>query len=232
MSIGVLLIQMQKLNIIYQNTINFQNLLTQTNNLAALDRQIANNTQDQIEIIFKRLMYDNNLLNKARLDLQSKTVYLNNTIASLKILVNSVLNKHTNKLNFFAGVAPFLGLIGTIIGVIHTFHNIAITGNSTIAAIAPGISEALISTGFSIFVAINAISVNSYLIYKKKQIIQRTDEVILYILNLFIVSNNSSAVSGEIVKQQEEYNQYKEETENEVEQQPVSNKKNIIDEDL
>jgi biopolymer transport protein ExbB/TolQ len=53
--------------------------------------------------------------------------------------------------------APFIGLFGTVVGIIYAFHGIASTGSSGMAAVAGGIGEALVSTALGIFVAIPAV---------------------------------------------------------------------------
>ena len=53
--------------------------------------------------------------------------------------------------------APFIGLFGTVVGIINAFHGIAATGSGGMAAVSGGIAEALIATGMGIFVAIPAV---------------------------------------------------------------------------
>jgi len=53
--------------------------------------------------------------------------------------------------------APFIGLFGTVVGIINAFHGIAATGSGGMAAVSGGIAEALITTGMGIFVAIPAV---------------------------------------------------------------------------
>jgi len=56
-----------------------------------------------------------------------------------------------------ASIAPFVGLFGTVVGIINAFHGIAATGSGGMAAVSGGIAEALITTGMGIFVAIPAV---------------------------------------------------------------------------
>ncbi len=60
-------------------------------------------------------------------------------------------------LGSIASSAPFVGLFGTTFGIINAFGAIAITGSGGITAISAGISEALITTAFGLFVAIPAV---------------------------------------------------------------------------
>lgn len=60
-------------------------------------------------------------------------------------------------LGTIASTAPFVGLFGTTFGIINAFSSMAKTGSSNMTAISAGISEALITTAFGLFVAIPAV---------------------------------------------------------------------------
>jgi biopolymer transport protein ExbB len=66
--------------------------------------------------------------------------------------------------------APFVGLFGTVLGIIKAFNDLAITGQSGIAVVMSGISSALIATALGILVAIPAVIANNYFATKLKQI--------------------------------------------------------------
>lgn len=66
----------------------------------------------------------------------------------------------TNGLSFLAttgSTAPFIGLFGTIWGIKHSFEQIAISQNTNLAVVAPGIAEALLATGIGLVAAIPAV---------------------------------------------------------------------------
>lgn len=70
------------------------------------------------------------------------------------------INKLERSLNFLAttaGASPFIGLFGTVIGVITAFQDIGSTGSTSLATVAPGIAEALIVTAAGLFAAIPAL---------------------------------------------------------------------------
>jgi len=52
--------------------------------------------------------------------------------------------------------SPFIGLFGTVVGIINSFHNIGAAGAASLAVVAPGIAEALIATALGLFAAIPA----------------------------------------------------------------------------
>jgi len=67
------------------------------------------------------------------------------------------LERFQNFLAISASAAPFIGLFGTVWGIMNAFEGIARTGNASLAAVAPGISEALIATAFGLAAAIPAV---------------------------------------------------------------------------
>lgn len=62
--------------------------------------------------------------------------------------------------------APFVGLFGTVVGIINAFKGMALTGSGGIGAVAGGIAEALITTALGLFVAIPAVWFYNYFINK------------------------------------------------------------------
>lgn len=78
---------------------------------------------------------------------------------------------------FFLGttgsVTPFIGLFGTVWGVMNSFSGIGAKGAASIAVVAPGIAEALIATAAGLFTAIPAVMAYNYFVYRVK--IKATD---------------------------------------------------------
>jgi len=67
------------------------------------------------------------------------------------------LERRLSWLATIASVSPFVGLFGTVIGIIDAFHGLGSAGAATLRAVAPGISEALITTAAGLFVAVPAV---------------------------------------------------------------------------
>ncbi len=70
------------------------------------------------------------------------------------------LQRLGRNLNFLAttgSVTPFIGLFGTVWGIMKSFRGIGLTGSASLAAVAPGISEALVATAFGLAAAIPAV---------------------------------------------------------------------------
>lgn len=64
------------------------------------------------------------------------------------------LKRHLWILGTIGSSAPFIGLLGTVIGIVRSFHSMAVTGTGGFAVVAAGISEALIATAAGLVVAI------------------------------------------------------------------------------
>jgi len=69
----------------------------------------------------------------------------------------TTLERRLTWLATIATVAPFVGLFGTVMGIVDAFHGLGTAGSATLRAVAPGISEALITTAAGLFVAIPAL---------------------------------------------------------------------------
>jgi len=72
------------------------------------------------------------------------------------LLTTSDLKRGVGSLATIATITPFIGLFGTVIGIINAFHGIALTGSGGIGAVSSGIAEALVATAFGLGVAIPA----------------------------------------------------------------------------
>ena len=94
-------------------------------------------------------------------------VLVDNVRRSLRQGVSESMTHLSSSLSFLAttaNTAPFIGLFGTVWGIMHSFHKIGQMKTAAIATVAPGISEALIATAVGLFVAIPAtVGYNSFL---------------------------------------------------------------------
>ena len=78
-------------------------------------------------------------------------------------LTSNDLKKGISGLATIGATAPFVGLLGTVVGVINAFVGIAATGSGGIGAVSAGIAEALVETALGLFVAIPAVWFYNYL---------------------------------------------------------------------
>jgi len=74
-----------------------------------------------------------------------------------------------------AGVAPFIGLFGTVWGIIDAFSGLGTSGSASLRAVAPGIAEALVTTAAGLFAAIPALIAYNYFLQDIRDLAQRLD---------------------------------------------------------
>jgi biopolymer transport protein TolQ len=83
-----------------------------------------------------------------------------------------------------ASVTPFIGLFGTVLGVIKAFTGLGLEGTATLRAVAPGIADALIATAAGLFAAIPAVIAYNYFLHQLKELGSAMDDFSLEFLNL------------------------------------------------
>ena len=84
-----------------------------------------------------------------------------------------------------ASAAPFIGLFGTIVGIMSAFHGIGQQGSASLAVVAPGISEALIATAAGLGAAIPAVMGYNFFVNRTKRWAVELDGFALELLNVF-----------------------------------------------
>ncbi|MCF8069963.1 MAG: protein TolQ [Desulfobacterales bacterium] len=92
---------------------------------------------------------------------------IDNIKRSLRRAINTETTRLTHLVPFLAttgNTTPFIGLFGTVWGIMNSFHGIGLKGSASLAVVAPGISEALVATAAGLAVAIPAvIAFNHYM---------------------------------------------------------------------
>jgi len=97
------------------------------------------------------------------------------------------VNKLERRLTFLAttaSVTPFIGLFGTVVGITIAFQRIGATGQTNLAVVGPGISEALIATAAGLFAAIPAVIFYNYFVHRVKDFSAEMDDFSLEFLNI------------------------------------------------
>ncbi len=96
----------------------------------------------------------------------------------------SVLEKNMSWLATTGAVTPFIGLLGTVVGIINAFEGLGMEKTASIQAVAPGIAEALIATAAGLFAAIPAVIAYNQFISSIKSIATEMDDFSSEFLNL------------------------------------------------
>ena len=96
----------------------------------------------------------------------------------------SRLERNMNWLATVASVSPFIGLFGTVWGVIDAFSGLGLTGNTSMRAVGPGIARALVATAMGLFAAIPASIFYNHFGNRIREIGARMEDFSLEFLNL------------------------------------------------
>ena len=114
---------------------------------------LPGNIQDPMALVFREAM-QSLLKRRSRTDLNIRMTTM------LETGIEKQMNKISKGFTFLATVgstAPFIGLFGTVWGIMNSFQSIAISRNTSLAIVAPGIAEALFATALGLLAAIPAV---------------------------------------------------------------------------
>lgn len=97
---------------------------------------------------------------------------------SCLVIERSRMEKNLVILGTLGNNAPFVGLFGTVLGIIKAFNDLALSGGSGTSAVMTGISSALVATAFGILVAIPAVAANNYFQTRLKRSLSNAQSLI------------------------------------------------------
>jgi biopolymer transport protein TolQ len=127
-------------------------------------------------------------------DPERKTEARNYRITSLPALERTLsraigvelwgVSRWTGLLATTASACPFIGLFGTVWGIMRAFNDIGLQGSTSIVAVAPGIAEALINTAAGLGAAIPALIAYNYFAQRTRRLKARMEDFVLEFLNL------------------------------------------------
>ena len=101
-------------------------------------------------------------------------------------IVQNQLTQQETYLPFLAttgNLTPFIGLLGTVLGIIGAFREIGIQGSASIAAVAPGVAEALVATAAGLFAAIPAVIAYNFFLTRIRRMVFRVEAFSIEFLN-------------------------------------------------
>ena len=138
---------------ISQSTELFETKFWNSKSAESFYNNLPANIEDPMALVFKDAMQ--NLLKK-----RSKTDLQDRMTTMLETGIEKQISKISKGYTFLATVgstAPFIGLFGTVWGIMNSFQSIAISRNTSLAIVAPGIAEALFATALGLLAAIPAV---------------------------------------------------------------------------
>lgn len=100
--------------------------------------------------------------------------------------VQDQISRMESYLSFLAttgNITPFIGLLGTVLGIIDAFREIGTQGTASIAAVAPGVAEALVATAAGLFTAIPAVIAYNYFLSRVRRQTFRLDRFVIDLTN-------------------------------------------------
>lgn len=95
------------------------------------------------------------------------------------------LERHLGFLATTGSVSPFIGLFGTVWGIMNSFRGIGASGNASLAVVAPGIAEALIATAMGLAAAIPAVMAYNYFVGRVRRLAIQTEDFSEEAIELF-----------------------------------------------
>jgi biopolymer transport protein TolQ len=104
-------------------------------------------------------------------------------------LETAKLEKYLSFLATTGSTTPFIGLFGTVWGIMNSFRNIGATGAASLAIVAPGIAESLIATAAGLAAAIPAVIAYNYYLSMARRIIVNTEDFSEELLDFFTKDN-------------------------------------------
>ena len=138
---------------INKSTEDFENKFWNSKSAETFYNNLPASTEDPMALLFKDAM-QNLLKRRSKTDLNTKMTTL------LETGIDKQMTKIGRGFTLLATVgstAPFIGLFGTVWGIMNSFQSIAISRNTSLAIVAPGIAEALFATALGLLAAIPAV---------------------------------------------------------------------------
>ena len=142
--------QFKRINI---STEEFEEKFWRSKSAETFYNSLPSNVEDPMASLFKESM-------QGLLKSKSKTNLVEKMSGILEIGIEKQMSKIDKGFTFLATVgstAPFIGLFGTVWGIMNSFQSIAISRNTSLAIVAPGIAEALFATALGLLAAIPAV---------------------------------------------------------------------------
>ena len=140
---------------IEKSTNNFEEKFWKSKSAENFYNNLSNRNKDPLTNIFQSAMVE---LIKTKS--KSSSVQTARVSRVLEISVDKEINlieKHFTFLATVGSTAPFIGLFGTVWGIMNSFQSIAISRNTSLAIVAPGIAEALFATALGLLAAVPAV---------------------------------------------------------------------------
>ncbi len=174
-----------------RQSVEFHEIFQERGSLSEIYSECENYPMSPLAGIFKHGYQELRHRVKAAKDDSDRKEVVMNSMSGLQRTLNKsamaemlAMEQSLTWLATTGSVTPFIGLFGTVVGIINAFQGLGAGGTTTIQAVAPGISEALIATAAGLFAAIPAVIAYNHFINRLKVIGAEMDDFIVELLNL------------------------------------------------
>ena len=140
---------------IEKSTSNFEEKFWKSKSAENFYNNLSNRDKDPLANIFQSAMVELLKTKSKSSSIQSARVSRVLEISGDKEI--NLIEKHFTFLATVGSTAPFIGLFGTVWGIMNSFQSIAISRNTSLAIVAPGIAEALFATALGLLAAVPAV---------------------------------------------------------------------------
>ena len=137
-----------------------------------------------IESIFYEICEDSLSQDTQELQKDDLTARFKRVSKVTLIRQEDLLESRISFLSTIASASPYIGLFGTVWGIMNSFRGLAQTSQATLSVVAPGISEALIATALGLFAAIPALIAYNFFVKRINTILNRYESFIEEFQNL------------------------------------------------
>jgi biopolymer transport protein TolQ len=168
----------------------FQKLFSSDHSFSNLYTKLKDIASMPLELIFINAMNEMQQIDSSKLVSDQSIINLKERINTAMLLAkNKEIDKLENNLGYLATISsasPFIGLFGTVWGIMHSFQSIAEAKNTSLAVVAPGIAEALFATALGLIAAIPALIFYNILSKKLQDLVNNFEDFIIQLNGLLL----------------------------------------------
>ena len=140
---------------IEKSTSNFEDKFWKSKSAESFYNSLSNKEKDPVANIFQTAMTE--LIKTKSKSSSIQSIRVSRVIEITADNEITLIEKHFTFLATVGSTAPFIGLFGTVWGIMNSFQSIAISRNTSLAIVAPGIAEALFATALGLLAAVPAV---------------------------------------------------------------------------
>jgi biopolymer transport protein TolQ len=191
---GIIVHKRNQLSKAHRQTATFLDIFRKSSRFSEVHSACGHLSASPLVGLFQMGYAELNTQLRAAGETQPATAGVRPTMRSLESLDRALLRATTvevtrleSRIGFLAttaSITPYIGLFGTVVGIMASFQGIGQTGSTSLAVVAPGIADALIATAAGLFAAIPAVYFYNDLTYQVKGFAAAMDDFSMEFLNI------------------------------------------------